>query len=93
LGLPHVGPELLPLGVIPSEPTLPISGNVDASHSGGVFQFDIVYDGAGPATEKATHGNVAGNPVALEQSLHFIDTFYDKGVSEIIDPYVTLGIK
>ncbi len=93
LGLPHVGPELLALGVIPHEPSLPISGNVDASHTGGVFQFDVVFDGAGPDTKQASHGNVAGNPVALEQSLHFIDTFYDKGVSEIIDPYVTLGIK
>jgi hypothetical protein len=93
LDVPHVGQELLPIGVIPHEAALPVSGNVDASVTGGVFQYDIVYVDQGPATEPATHGNVARNPVSQEQTLHFIDSYYASGVSEILDPYVTLGIK
>jgi pimeloyl-ACP methyl ester carboxylesterase len=93
LGVPHVGDELLKIGVIPHQQALPVSANLDATHTGGVFQFDIDYVGDGPMTQMATHSNVAGNPVAIAQSLHFIDSYYAAGVSEIIDPYRTLGIK
>jgi pimeloyl-ACP methyl ester carboxylesterase len=93
LGAPHVGDELLPIGVIPHEATLPVSGNVDATHTAGVFQFDIVLQGDGPDTEPATHSNIGRNAVSQEQSIHFIQTFYADGVAEILDPYVTLGIK
>ena len=93
LGVPHVGDELLKIGVVPHQQALPVSGNLDATHTGGVFQFDIDYVDNGPMTQQATHSNIAGNPVAIAQSLHFIDTYYAAGVSEIIDPYRTLGIK
>lgn len=93
LGVPHVGDELLPIGGIPHTATLPVSGNLDATHTGGVFQFDVVYEGTGPMTKMATHGNVAGNPVAIEQSFHFLSTYFADGKSEILDPYKTLGIK
>lgn len=93
LGAPHVGDALLPIGVVPIAPALPVSGNIDAAHTAGVFQYDIVYQGMGPATEPATHGNVARNPVTQVQTLHFIDTYYSGGVSEIVDPYRVLGIK
>ncbi len=92
LGLPHVGEALLPIGIIPHQINLPVSGNVDATHTGGVFQFDVVFEGNGPMTKTATHGNVAGNPVAIAQTLHFIETAL-AGAGEIIDPYKTLGIK
>jgi len=93
LGVPHVGEQLLPIGLIPHEPSLPVSGNLDAEHTGGVFQYDIVFDGAGPDTKTATHSNVARNTVTQEQILHFFSTYYASGVAEILDPYVTLGIK
>lgn len=44
-------------------------------------------------TEAATHGNVAGNPVAIAQTLHFMETFFSGGTAEILDPYKTLGVK
>ena len=93
LGIPLVGDELLPVGVIPHEPTLPTSGNIDATHTAGLFQYDVVLQGTGPGTQPATHSNVARNALSVEQSLHFIDTFLQDGVSEIIDPYRTNGVK
>jgi len=93
LGVPHVGDELLKVGDLLHTQKLPASGNIDATHTGGMFQYDIVYQGMGPMTQMATHGNVAGNPVAIAQSFHFIQTYFMGGVSEIIDPYRTLMIK
>jgi len=93
LGVPHVGEELLPIGLIPHEPTLPVTGNLDGSHTGGVFQYDVIVDGAGPDTEPATHSNVARSAESQAQLLHFLDAYFAGGVGEIIDPYVTLGTK
>jgi pimeloyl-ACP methyl ester carboxylesterase len=93
LGIAHVGDELLPIGVIAHEPTLPVVGNIEANVTAGVFQYDIVFDGTGPATEPATHGNVGRNPISQEQTLHFLESYFNNGVSEIIDPYRTLGVK
>ena len=70
-----------------------MSGNLDATHTGGVFQYDVVLDGAGPGTEPATHSNVARSAESQEQLLHLLTTFYASGVGEILDPYVTLGTK
>ncbi|MSP60816.1 MAG: hypothetical protein EXR72_10835 [Myxococcales bacterium] len=93
LGAPHVGDELLKIGGLPRMATLPTAGNIDPTHSAGVFEFDVVWEGAGPGTKRATHGNVAANPVAIEQTFHFVNSFLAKGVAEIIDPYRTLGLK
>lgn len=93
LGAPHVGDELQKIGTIAHEAALPVSGNVDAAHTAGVFQYDVVFDGDGPATRKATHSNVAANPLTITQTLHFVETYFSTGVSEIVDPYRTLGVK
>lgn len=96
LGLPHLGTELLKVGSVAHGIKLPAKGNLDATHSGGVFQFDVVWEGSGPKTKVATHGNVAANPVAIAQSLHFIETGLaggKGGVAEVLDPYVVLGVK
>ena len=94
LGVPHVGDELQKIGAVPHEQALPVTGNVDATHTGGVFQYDLVCADMCPApTEAATHGNVAGNPVAIAQTLHFMETFFSGGTAEILDPYKTLGVK
>lgn len=94
LGLPHVGDELLKVGVVDHVQALPVQGNFDATHTWGMYQFDLVCaDDLCPATEMATHGNVAANPVAIEQSLHFIESFFTDGSSEIIDSYRTLDVK
>lgn len=94
LGVPLVGEELQHVGTIAHDPTLPISNDLDATHTGGVFQFDVVCSSTCPSpTEPATHGNVAANPVAIAQTLHFMKSFFESGTAEIIDPYATLGVK
>jgi hypothetical protein len=92
LGVPHVGEVIVPIGVVPLEPELPTAGNLDAEHTGGVFQLDLVVDGEGPATEPATHGNVARSSLAQLQITHFLDTLASDGVAEIVDPYAELGV-
>jgi pimeloyl-ACP methyl ester carboxylesterase len=82
LGAPHVGEERLPIGVIEHVPGLPVSGNVDAMHTAGMFQFDMTGDG-----EVATHSNVARSPAGQAQTLRFLESEIADGVSEIIDPY------
>ena len=68
-----------------------VSNNVDEGVTGGVFQYDVI--GNADATEMATHGNVAASEPNLLQTLHFMDTFYEGGPAEIIDPYRELAIK
>jgi dienelactone hydrolase len=95
LGLPLVGDELQKIGVIQHTQALPAKGNLDATHTWGLYQYDILCTTTCPSpTEPATHSHVAANPVAIEQSLHFIDSFFTGGgPSEIIDSYRTLGVK
>jgi dienelactone hydrolase len=93
LGAPHVGDALQAIGGVPRQQAMPVRANMGPRHTAGIFQYDLVYDGAGPKTRKATHGNVAANPVAVEQTLRFIESSLLEGVGEIIDPYRTLGIK
>src|SRR4029077_14115904 len=56
LGAPLVGDELQHIGTIAHNQALPISGNLDSKHTAGVFQYDVVFQGNGPATQMATHG-------------------------------------
>jgi pimeloyl-ACP methyl ester carboxylesterase len=92
LGVPHVGSVIVPIGVVPLEPDLPTAGNLDAEHTGGCFQLDVVLAGEGPATEPATHGNVARSSLAQLQITRFLETLEEGGVSEIVDPYEELGV-
>ncbi len=89
LGAPHVGAELLPIGTVEQVPSLPLVGNVDATHTAGVFQYDLISTADG-ASEPATHSNVATSPEFAQQALHFLQSYFDEGVSEIVDPYQTL---
>lgn len=82
LGAPHVGQELLPIGVIEHVPDLPVSGNLDAMHTAGMFQFDRTGDG-----DTATHSNVARSPAGQAQTLRLLESELADGVSEIIDPF------
>jgi hypothetical protein len=82
LGAPHLGEERLHIGVIEHVPGLPVTGNIDATHTAGMFQFDQTGDG-----EMATHSNVARSPAGQAQTLRFLESELADGVSEIIDPY------
>lgn len=92
LGVPLVGDALLPIAGVAHEPPLPVSRNITADVTAGVFEFDVVPDGNG-GLETATHDNVADSEVALDQSLHFLQTYNDTGTAELVDPYRRLGIK
>lgn len=89
LGAPLVGDELWPIGVVAHEPELPTSGNRDAEHTWGVFEFDVL-DAEGTA---ATHSDVGRSEVAQVQIVEFLQSWADDGVSTIVDPYRVLGIK
>jgi dienelactone hydrolase len=89
LGLPLVGDELLPIGVVAHEPQLPTAGNLDATHTWGLFQYDVL-DAMGTM---ATHGDVARSEPSQLQILTFLQSYLDDGVSTILDPYRELGIK
>lgn len=91
LGVPHLGEVIVPIGVVDLQPDLPVSGNLDATHTGGVFQFDTVIPDDGGPSETATHGNVARSSHAQLQLTHFLETFDADGVAEILDPYAVLG--
>jgi len=89
IGAPLLGDELLPIGGVPLQAELPTVGNRDATHTWGLFQFDIMdADGA-----MATHGGIARSIVGQTQITRFVTTQLEDGVSEIIDPYRELGIK
>ena len=88
LGAPLLGDELLPVGLIAHEQDLPTAANFDATHTWGMFQFDILEDGA-----MATHSDIARSQVAQTQIIHFVQTYLDDALSEINDPYRELGIK
>lgn len=91
LAVPLVGDALLPIAGTSHEPSLPVSGNIATGVTAGVFQFDVVPDGTG--LEPATHDNIADSEVGLDQSMHFLQTYYDTGTAELVDPYRRLGIK
>ncbi|MFH2005302.1 MAG: hypothetical protein ABI333_01830 [bacterium] len=93
LGAPLVGDELLHIPGVSHEQTLPVSENIGSGVTAGVYQFDVVPSDDGSTLETATHDNVATSTVGIEQSLHFLTSYQDTGIAEIIDSYRTLGIK
>lgn len=89
VGSPLVGDELWPLGWVAHEQDLPTSGNKDADHSWGTFQFDVLDADGTPAT----HSDVGRSEVAQTQIVEFLQSYADDGVSTIVDPYRVLRIK
>jgi hypothetical protein len=89
IGAPLVGDELWPLGVVAHEQRLPTSGNRDADHTWGTFEFDVL-DAMGTP---ATHSDIGRSEVAQTQIVEFLQTWEAEGVSTILDPYRVLDIK
>lgn len=87
LGVPHVGEAIVEIPTVAHEPTLPVTGNLSAQLTGGIFQFDVV-TATGIA---ADHNNVFLSEVGSSQWSHFITSTLDNGVAEIIDPYELFG--
>jgi hypothetical protein len=103
LGVPLLGDELQHIGSIPLQPMLPVTANLDPAHTSGVFQYDLVWSkgsGACPPcdlstgkTQTATHGNVGANPITIDQTFAYLDSYLKTGVATVVDPYRELGIK
>jgi pimeloyl-ACP methyl ester carboxylesterase len=100
LGVPLVGDELQHVGTIPHQQMLPTMGNLDATHTGGLFQYDVVWDTSTPCCDltmgklmMATHSNVGANPITIDQTLEFVESYLSSGLSTILDPYRDLKVK
>jgi hypothetical protein len=68
----------------------PLSANVAPGTTAGLLQFDVVREGTSVRT--ATHSNVGASEVGAAAWLHFLDTHWETGTAEIIDPYVVTGL-
>ncbi|MFH2007505.1 MAG: hypothetical protein ABI333_13045 [bacterium] len=100
LGIPLLGDPLLAMAGVSAGPDLPTAGNLTFDGGGayppvtaGLYQYDVVWLGSGPDLEPAGHRNVADNPITVHQSTHFLHTYAQGGVCEVVDPYYELGVK
>jgi len=92
LGIPHVPPVLQPVGIVPVLDGAPVRGNLDEGRTtAGLFQFDRVVERPGEPVVRAEHDNLAKSTEGLLQATHFLQTWVDTGLAEIIDPYAVLG--
>lgn len=92
LGIPHVGPKLQHIGLIPEQATTPVKGNVDGGKgTAGLFQFDRVTRKKGAEVSVANHSHTPSCLEAMAQDKHFIEAWLGQGMGEVIDPYVKLG--
>lgn len=93
MNIPVMTPILQPIGLIPAAPAAPFSANVSAKLTAAVLQFDRVTREVGQAPVVAEHGNAPGCLEALLQDMHFMQTWLDKGVPEILNPYEVMQTK
>lgn len=91
LGVPVAPPVLQTVGVVETAPTPPFSGNLSQELTAGLFQYDRVTKSPGADPVVAEHDNVAKSQEGLLQETHFLQSWLDTGVGEIIDPYEVLG--
>lgn len=91
LGIPHIPPVLQPVGIVPVLDGAPVRGNLDDGRTtAGLFQFDRVVERPGEPVVRAEHDNLAKSTEGLLQATHFLQTWVDTGLAEIIDPYAVL---
>ncbi|TNF26280.1 MAG: hypothetical protein EP329_21495 [Deltaproteobacteria bacterium] len=92
LGLEAVRPIVRPIDLVPDAGKAPTKANLlDASVTGGLFQFDRVSASAGGNPQAATHMNTFGSVEGPWQAFHFFETWIDVGTPEISDPYLQFG--
>jgi len=90
IGVDIVPPTLRAEVGIAETAAAPISANVSAVTTAGMLQFDVVREGG--VVEMATHSNVGDSDVGAAAWLHFLDSHWETGVAEIIDPYALTGL-
>ncbi|MCA9669866.1 MAG: alpha/beta fold hydrolase [Myxococcales bacterium] len=87
-GVPQVPPVLHAVPGLEVTAKAPLSANGREGKTAAYFQYDIVN-----GSETATHTNLTGSPEARAQLSHWLETYLATGTPEVIDPYVTLGVK
>lgn len=87
LDIPVMAPVIQEVGLIPLAPKAPFSGNIAATQTAAMLEFDRVTRDPGGPVSKAEHGNEPACEEALLQDLHFMHTWMEKGVPEILNPY------
>jgi dienelactone hydrolase len=89
LGLPQVQPVIEPVALLTLSGSGPVHGNMrDGLVTGGHFQYDRVSSDDGPV--EATHDNLSLSEESSTQFIHFLQSWIEDGVPEIIDPYEAL---
>jgi hypothetical protein len=87
-----VPPVLRPEPGLRMAPAAPVRGNIaSGTATAGLLQFDVVRlpDGR---VETATHANVGASEVGVRAWLHFLETHWNEGLAEILDPYEATGL-
>jgi hypothetical protein len=87
MGVDIVPPTLRPVIGVGESAAPPVSLNWEDETTVGVLQFDAIEGGA-----VATHTNMSFDLVGLTAWYHFLDTLFDTGTAEIIDPYEAIGL-
>lgn len=92
LNIPQLPPVLIDAGLIPTEATLPITGNwLPGSVTAGFFQYDRITTADGKPPIAVTHSGIRKGREFLLQVRHFLDSWLSDGLPEILDPYSVLG--
>ncbi len=91
LRVPHVPPVFQDFDLETVTADAPLSGNLDDGETtAGLFQFDRGVRMAGGPVAPADH-DIALTLEGRLQITHFLQTWSDSGLPEIIDPYTALG--
>ena len=91
MDIPIMGEILQDVGVVGVAPKAPFHENIGPGVTAAVLQFDRVTRDPGKPPEKAKHDNEPACQEALLQDLHFMHTWLDTGVAEILNPYEVMG--
>lgn len=90
LDLVHLPPVLRPVGLVEVAEAPTLSGNLPGGGTSGYIQFDLLLRPDGD-WQPTRHPRLPDNPVGLAAWNHFLQTYFETGVGEIIDPYALLG--
>ena len=91
LGIPHVPPVFRDFDLATTTEVAPVSGNLDdGGTTAGLFQLDRGVRMANGPVEPADH-DIGLTVEGRLQITHFLQTWADTGLPEIIDPYEVLG--
>ncbi|MFT7622827.1 MAG: hypothetical protein ACI9WU_002002, partial [Myxococcota bacterium] len=91
MDLPQLAPVVTPIPLVQQDAVLPLSANVSADVTGGIFQFDRVSYQQGGPVQAAGHGSTPGSLESVNQAMNFLMTWYSDGVGEVYDPYAEFG--